>query len=86
MPLSNEKDGFFDTKTTCFAIQGMISSTSMLLAYSFSEVCLEGSFVRKSKIIQELFGFLLAYSYLCTRFRRNRWQEATSGLLCCVGR
>jgi len=22
-----------------------------------------------------LFGFLLTYSYLCTRFPRNRWQE-----------
>ena len=31
-----------------------------------------------------LFGFLLTYSYLCTRFPRNRWQEVTSCLLCCA--
>ena len=42
------------------------------------------SFEKKQKNII-LFGFLLTYSYLCTRFPRNRCQEVSSCLLCCVG-
>ena len=45
----------------------------------------ECTFVRKNKKNAILFGFLLTYSYLCTRFPRNRWQEVSRGLLCCVG-
>ena len=40
--------------------------------------------LEKTKKIEVFFGFLLVYSYLCTRFPRNRWQEVTSCLLCCA--
>jgi hypothetical protein len=39
----------------------------------------------KTKINRNLFCILLTYSYLCTRFPRNRCQEVTCCLLCCVG-
>ena len=39
---------------------------------------------RKKQKNKILFGLLLFYSYLCTRFPRNRWQEITRDLLCCA--
>ena len=34
---------------------------------------------------REKLGSSEKYAYLCSRFPRNRWQEITSGLLCCAG-
>jgi hypothetical protein len=40
---------------------------------------------KSEAILEVLFGFSQNSSYLCSRFPRNRWQEVTSCLLCCVG-
>ena len=40
---------------------------------------------RKMQKSANLFCSSRGYSYLCTRFPRNRWQEVASCLLCCVG-
>ena len=43
-------------------------ANNVAVVFLMTEALLEGTFTRKSKKILFLFGFMLDFSYLCTRF------------------